>query len=257
MPKRPQRRLVDPDLLDDDPDLLARIGTYLIVAVALLVSGEMLVYVAHAAGWHGPAGYALPVLVDVAGGVAGRYAYRRRRTRPSTRRYAKRVVYAALVVSCAGNLVGHAIQSGLYHPGPELVIVVSCVAPLVAAAALHLKWMGSPAGRSEAPAVPVQADRAAPVAPAEAASKFAAESLAAPDRAVRTGPDRADRAVRDVEGGSDRSVLSDDEAVRLIRELDGANRGPVSDRTIRAELACGAVRAKRLAERARAMQLAS
>jgi hypothetical protein len=253
---------VDPDLLDDEPDVPARLGAYSIVLVALLVSADMLVYVARAAGWHGIAGYAMPFLIDVAGGIAGRVAYRRKRTRPSTRRYAKWIVYATLVASCVGNLVGHAIKTGLYHPGPELVIVTSLVAPVIAATVLHLTMLLSPAGRTAPVAVPVQTDQTGSATLSEPASLPDSKPAPKPDSKPESGPDQVDEPDRTTpdrteESGPARTVVPDDEAVRKIRELDAAAGEPVSDRTIRAELGCGASRAKKLAEQARAIHLAA
>jgi hypothetical protein len=85
--------------------------------------------------------------------------------------------------------------------------------------------------------------------------KPASKPATGPVQADRTGPDEADQADRT--GGPDRTTLTDEEAVRLIRELDQAARGPVSDRTIRAEVGCGAGRAKRLAVQARAIHAAA
>lgn len=241
----------DPDLLDDEPDKIARYGAWLITAVALLVSAEMLVVLAQAAGWKGNAGYALPILLDVAGGLGGRVAYRRQRTRPSTRRYAKRIMYGALVASCLGNLVGHLIQTGSYHPGPELVIAMAFVAPIVAAAVLHLSLLLSPTRQTTPAAVPVHADQTGTTTPEKPASEPADKPGSQP---ARTTPDRVDEAGPD---RAERTVVPDDEAVQRIRELDAAAGEPVSERAIRAELNCGAARAKKLAEQARTIHLAA
>jgi hypothetical protein len=260
---------VDPDLLDDEPDQLARVGVYLVIAVALAVSGKELVYLAQAAGWHGKVGYALPVLLDVTGAIAGRIAYRRKRTRPSTRAYAKRILYGTLIASVIGNTVSHMDRAGWYNPGPELVIVVSFVAPLAAAAMLHLTTLLSPAGRTAPVAVPVQTDQTAPAAPEKPASKPASQPDTKPDTKPESkpadGPDRPEEADRTAPDRSDesgpdqpeRTVVPDDEAVRIIRELDALAGEPVSDRAIRAAVNCGAQRAKKLAEQARAIHLAA
>lgn len=260
---------VDPDQLDDEPDRVAQYGVYFVIAVALLVSGKELVHLAQTAGWHGKIGFALPVLLDVTGAIAGRIAYRRKRTRPSTRAYAKWILYGTLVASVIGNTVSHMDRAGWYTPGPELVIVVSFVAPLAAAAMLHLTTLLSPTGQTTQLAVPVQTDQTAPAAPDKPASKPASSADSKPDpkpetkpasepdhaeQPDRTTPDRTDESGPD---RAERTVVPDDEAVRRIRELDADAGEPVSDRTIRAEIGCGANRAKKLAEQARAIHLAA
>lgn len=190
---------------------------------------------AQAAGWKGNAGYALPILLDVAGGLGGRVAYRRQRTRPSTRRYAKRIMYGALVASCLGNLVGHLIQTGSYHPGPELVIAMAFVAPIVAAAVLHLSLLLSPTRQTTPAAVPVHADQTGTTTPEKPASEPADKPGSQP---ARTTPDRVDEAGPD---RAERTVVPDDEAVQRIRELDAAMRrtGVGARDPGRAQLWCG------------------
>lgn len=177
--------------VENEPDRLVRWGLLVVGLACIVASGDVLVYVAHRAGWDGWRAYMLPVLIDLPGFLGGRIWLRRARTSADTRRYARGLTLAALSVSILGNAIGHLVKSNHLTPGVALVILTGIVAPVVLWAVLHLDALLTPTV-----AVPVR--DAAPVPAEKPESKPKTEKKTAPPKAPVPKPS-PDEPVNDVE----------------------------------------------------------
>jgi hypothetical protein len=131
-------------VVDNSPDQLVRVGLYVVVLACIVASGDVLIYLAHHAGWNDWRGYLLPVLIDLPGFLGGRIWLRKKPTSPETRQYARRLTVAALGASIVGNVVGHLVKGDHVPAGIGLVIVASAIAPVVLWAVLHLDALLTP-----------------------------------------------------------------------------------------------------------------
>ncbi|HEY9251593.1 MAG TPA: hypothetical protein VIP06_02960 [Nocardioides sp.] len=126
------------------PDRPVRIGLYVVLGACIVASGDILVEVAHKAGWFGWRGYLLPVLIDLPGFLGGRIWLRKAATTTETRSYARKLTLSTLGVSVVGNAVGHLARAGYLSPGIAMVLACSAVAPVVLWAVLHLDALLTP-----------------------------------------------------------------------------------------------------------------
>jgi hypothetical protein len=219
--------------VENEPDKLVRWGLLVVGLACIVASGDVLVYVAHRAGWDGWRAYMLPVLIDLPGFLGGRIWLRRARTSADTRRYARGLTLAALSVSIIGNAIGHLVKSDHLTPGVALVILTGIVAPVVLWAVLHLDALLTPTVTVPVPdAAPVPAEKPKPVP-----TKKAAQPKPSPTP-VKSGPE---------------SGVEDDEVImRKARHLDEKHRAenggrPITRDALKAGLApCGTTKATAL-----------
>jgi hypothetical protein len=204
--------------VENEPDKLVRWGLLVVGLACIVASGDVLVYVAHRAGWDGWRAYMLPVLIDLPGFLGGRIWLRRARTSTDTRRYARGLTLAALSVSIVGNAIGHLVKSGHLTPGVALVILTGIVAPVVLWAVLHLDALLTP---TVPVAVPDAAPVPAPVAqPSQRIVPGPAKPKPAKKAAPKPSPDKTiTPALHAVHDGDEDGKVSP-ELVELARKLD-------------------------------------
>lgn len=231
------------------PDPMVRFGLYVVVLACIIASGDVLVDVAHRAGWTDWRGYLLPILIDLPGFLGGRIWLRRAATTVETRVYARKLTLVTLGTSILGNAIGHLVRAGYLAPGIGMVLACSVVAPVVLWAVLRLDELLTPdavPSRSRKAEAPSSTTVPVPV-PVPSSSRSAEPSRpVVPSRTEKPSSVPAAPKPQDDAAQDEADDLLVQKAKRVAHSYEADHGKPITRDALKSALGCGSTRASQL-----------